>query len=59
MSTLTINSKIITKEVLEDGKLIMIKEIYPIIPFDEFPKGPRSLGLDINGYLVWTIIVED
>lgn len=52
MPIVTIASETIT---VESGE----QEIYPAIPFSEFPRGRREAGPDANGNLVWTVHVEE
>lgn len=34
-------------------------EIVPVIPFSEFPAGPREAGPDESGNLVWCVNIAD
>lgn len=34
-------------------------EIVPVIPFSEFPAGPREAGPDESGNLAWCVNIAD
>lgn len=60
MRTVIIKSETITTPSIDaEGSPTDMQEIRPIIPFSEFPAGPREAGPDESGKLVWRVNVAD
>lgn len=49
---------IVIKSTLQKNPVTGEPEIIPVIPFSEFPAGPREAGPDKDGNLIWTVTVD-
>lgn len=50
---------IVIKSTLQKNPVTGEPEIIPVIPFSEFPTGPREAGPDESGNLVWCVNIAD